>query len=128
MPTEKAQPDPQHDESERMRIEAAQLDSSRFAELYEENFDRIYAYIVRRVRDRADAQDLTAEGFHHALRNLGRYEYRGLPFAAWLFRIAATAIADHARRAAGEIPVLDLDPAGSGALDEIESKARLFRL
>src|ERR1700719_2040497 len=74
---------------EQRLIEAAQKDPARFAELYEINFERVYAFIVRRVQDRIEAQDLTSDVFHQALANLGRFEWRGTPFAAWLFRIAA---------------------------------------
>jgi len=45
---------------ERLLIEAAQKDPARFADLYELNFERVYAYVVRRVRDRAETEDLTA--------------------------------------------------------------------
>src|SRR5271168_3810331 len=86
--------------AERALIEAAQRDRSRFADLYEANFERVYAYIARRVRDRDQAQDLTADVFHSALKNLSRFEWRGAPFAAWLFRIAANAIASRGKRAA----------------------------
>ena len=67
---------------ERLLIEAAQKDPARFAELYQNNFERVYAYIVRRVENRAETEDLTSEVFHHALANLKRFEWRGLPFAA----------------------------------------------
>src|SRR6476659_4156793 len=86
-------------DAERLLIEAAQKNPARFAELYEENFDRVYAYISRRVRDRSEAEDLTSEVFHQALANLSRFEWRGVPFAAWLFRIAANAIIDRSKRA-----------------------------
>ena len=82
------------DSEERLLIEAAQKDPGRFAELYELNFHRVYAYISRRVSDRAETQDLTAYVFHQALANLGKFKWRGAPFAAWLYRIAANAIAD----------------------------------
>src|SRR5499426_4738938 len=85
-------------EQERLLIEAAQKDPSRFAELYESNFERVYAFIVRRVRDRHEAEDLTAEVFQHALANLSKFEWRGVPFSVWLFRIAANAIADRWRQ------------------------------
>src|SRR5438046_10386404 len=93
---------PAKEEAERLLIEAAQRDPRRFAELYEDNFERVYAFIVRRVRDRDEAEDLTSEVFHQALANLARFEWRGVPFAAWLFRIAANAITDRAKRAAKE--------------------------
>ena len=91
--------------AERALIEAAQRDRIRFAELYENNFERVYAYIARRVRDRAggdrdEAQDLTADVFHLALKNLARFEWRGVPFAAWLFKIASNEIADRSKRVA----------------------------
>jgi RNA polymerase sigma-70 factor (ECF subfamily) len=54
------------------------------------------------VGRRQDAQDLTAEVFHQALAHLGRFEWRGVPFVAWLYRIAANAVADHHQRAARE--------------------------
>ena len=78
---------------ERRLIEAAQRDPARFAELYERNFERVYAYIAHRVRDRDVAEDLTAEVFHQALATLPRFVWRGLPFVAWLLGIAAHVIA-----------------------------------
>jgi RNA polymerase sigma-70 factor (ECF subfamily) len=112
---------------ERLLIEAAQNDPSRFAELYEQNFHRVYAYIARRVRDRAEIQDLTAHVFHQALANLGKFKWRGSPFAAWLYRIAANAIADHAKRKqreSGEQPVAYSESAVD--LEKVERRARLF--
>src|SRR5499427_7741596 len=103
-------------EQERLLIEAAQKDPTRFAELYETNFERVYAFIVRRVGDRHEAEDLTAEVFHHALENIARFEWRGVPFAVWLYRIAANAIADRGRKMKYTVEVAaadDLDgPAG----------------
>jgi DNA-directed RNA polymerase specialized sigma24 family protein len=56
------------DEDERLLVEAAQRHPARFAELYERNFDRIYAFIARRVPTREEAQDLTAEAFFPPIR------------------------------------------------------------
>lgn len=114
--------------AERLLIEAAQKDPSRFAELYEENFSRIYAYIARRVHDRDQVQDLTADVFHQAFANLARFQWRGVPFAAWLFRIAANAIVDWAKRAAQEQNTAAPDPSAQVSLEDIEHRARLFRL
>ena len=116
-------------EQERLLIEAAQQDPERFADLYEANFERVYAFIVRRVQDRTQAEDLTSEVFHHALANLGRFEWRGVPFAVWLYRIAANAIADAWRRSSNH----DHDSASLDDLDksnwpEIERRASLFQL
>ena len=115
-------------DDERLLVEAAQRDPSRFADLYEGNFERVYAFIVRRVRDRDDAQDLTSDVFHRALANLGHFEWRGVPFAAWLLRIAANVIADRSQRAAKERTAPAVDDPEPPSLEDMEHRARLFRL
>src|SRR5213078_24886 len=92
---------------ERLLVEAAQRDASRFAALYENNFEVVYAYVARRVRDRAATEDLTSEVFHKALQNLPRFKWTGAPFAAWLFRIASNVIADRFKSSARESPAPD---------------------
>ena len=116
---------------ERLLIEAAQQDPARFAELYEINFERVYAYVVRRVRDRAEAEDVTAEVFHQALANLKRFEWRGIPFAAWLFRIAANLISDRWQRSGREIAdeeQIEAAQVSPAEIEEVERRATLFRL
>ena len=115
---------------ERLLVEAAQNDPAKFGDLYDIHFERIYAFVARRVRDRDKAEDLTSEVFHKALASLKRYEWRGAPFAAWLFRIAANAISDYFKRAARE-PDNAEDPPEQGGQPEQEAeeaRARLFRL
>src|SRR5271163_1538888 len=119
--------------SERRLIEAAQQDPSRFAALYEIHFERVYAYVSRRMANREAAEDLTSEVFHKALANLRRFEWRGAPFAAWLLRIAANAIADRGQRTTKELAMDDPPEVGAEAtadvdLEEVEHRARLFRL
>lgn len=117
-------------EDERRRIEAAKADPSRFAELYDDHFERVYAYVLRRVGDRSDAQDITADVFQNALANLSRFEWRGAPFAAWLYRIASNAIADHFR-VEGRHSCLPGQTEMSGlhddAHEDVERRAMLFR-
>lgn len=115
-------------EQERLLIEAAQKDPSRFADLYETNFDRVYAFVVRRVHDRHEAEDLTAEVFHHALANLSRFEWRGVPFAVWLYRIAANAIADRGRRLKHTVAAEVADDLDHSRWQQIELRATLFQL
>src|SRR5262252_1105474 len=79
---------PMTDADERLLVEAAQRDPSRFGDLYERHFHRVYAFVVHRLRDRDAAEDVTAEVFHKALAGLRQYEWRGAPFGAWLIRIA----------------------------------------
>ncbi len=124
---------PPKDAPERRLIEAAQRDPARFAPIYEDNFERVCAFIARRVHDRDQAQDLTADVFHSALENLARFEWRGAPFAAWLYRIAANAIADRGKRGA-RFEAVKLreasgpDPFSDTDLAEVEHRARLFKL
>jgi RNA polymerase sigma-70 factor (ECF subfamily) len=116
---------------ERLLVEAAQRDRSRFAELYERNFERVYAYVARRVPSRQEAEDLTSDVFHQALENLGKFEWRGAPFAAWLYRIAGNAIADRWRRASrerGNPSAEDAADPSKADLEEIERRALLYRL
>lgn len=126
-------------DSERELVEAAKRDPARFAELYADNFGRVYGFVARRVRDRAAAEDLTADVFHHALASLPRFEWRGVPFGAWLIRIAANAIADRSKRVLREQEILtasqaemtqhdDSAAALQTGLEEVEYRARLFRL
>lgn len=119
--------------AERRAIEAAQKDPARFAELYENNFERVYAFVARRVRDRNEAEDLTSEVFHQALANLPRFQWRGVPFAAWLFKIASNAIIDRSKRAAKEQALPEgfelVEETGAQEIGyEIEQRARLFQL
>jgi len=60
----------ENETDERLLIEAAQQDPAHFAELYENNFERVYAYIAHRVQNREEAQDLAAEVFHQALASI----------------------------------------------------------
>jgi RNA polymerase sigma-70 factor (ECF subfamily) len=89
-------------DDERLLIEAAKADPQCFVALYERNFGRVYAFVARRSGSRDEADELTAEVFHQALANLGRFEWRGVPFAAWLLQIARNAITDRWQRAARE--------------------------
>ena len=88
--------EPQEDERaiESALVARAKRDSQAFGELYERYIDRIYSYVYSRVQNVEDAEDLTARIFYRALDRLDRYEDRGLPFGAWLFRIAHNLVAN----------------------------------
>ena len=116
---------------ERLLVEAAQRDPARFGELYELNFERVYAYVLRRLRNRTETEDITAEVFHHALANLKRFEWRGIPFAAWLFRIAANLISDRWQRSGREVDddaAIESVQVTPAEIEEVERRATLFRL
>jgi len=115
-------------EDERALVEAAQENPSQFGALYERHVDRVYAFVLLRVRDRDVAEDLTADVFHKALANLRRFEWRGAPFGAWLIRIAANAVADHHRRPSRERNAPEaLEALEAPEAPEFEDLARLFR-
>jgi RNA polymerase sigma-70 factor (ECF subfamily) len=115
--------------AERDAIEAAQRDPRRFADLYESHFDRVYAYISRRVRDRSEAEDLTSDVFRRALANLHRFEWKGTPFVAWLYRMGANAVADRKHPTVLQpLPELqDPAPPAPVEIEEAERRARLFQ-
>ncbi len=73
---------------------AIQGDGEAFAKLYEHYVTRIYNYIYYRVGNINDAEDLTARVFLRALNHIGNYRNRGLPFSAWLYRIAHNMVAN----------------------------------
>lgn len=76
---------------------ACRGDREAFAALYDAYVDRIYRYVYFRVGGAAEAEDLTSAVFLKAWEAVGGYQPRGLPFAAWLFRIAHNAVVDHYR-------------------------------
>ena len=101
-------------------VAAAQADAAEFDVLYLRYVTRIYRYIRLRVALDQDALDLTQQVFLKALAALPRYRPSGIPFSAWLFRIARNAVTDHHRRHKSPIawdllpeslhPVSDADP------------------
>ncbi|HNR96507.1 MAG: ECF RNA polymerase sigma factor SigW [Chloroflexi bacterium ADurb.Bin180] len=82
------------DEQESLLVERAQQDPLAFAALYDQYVDRVYNYIYQRTGNHGDAEDLTARTFLKAFVHLQRYRFRGIPFAAWLYRIAHNAVAN----------------------------------
>ena len=73
---------------EKSTIEKSQLDPTQFRPLYEKYFKRIFLFVHRRVGDKDTTADITSQIFLKTLTNIKKYEPRGLPFSAWLFRIA----------------------------------------
>lgn len=77
---------------------AQQHDEEAFAELYEKYFDKIYRYISLKIGNRIEAEDMTQQVFINALRSISSFKWRGLPFSAWLFRIAHNQVVDYFRK------------------------------
>lgn len=90
-------------------IERARHDRAAFGELYDLYLNRVFAFCLTLTRDRNEAEDLTAHTFERALKNIARYESRGVPMSSWLFRIAANLATDRARKK-GKVVNLGDDP------------------
>lgn len=78
-------------------VELAKDEPEAFGELYERNVERIYTYIYYRIGNADDAEDLAARTFYQALGSIARYLDKGVPFAAWLYRIAHNLVANYHR-------------------------------
>jgi RNA polymerase sigma-70 factor (ECF subfamily) len=77
---------------------AQQHDEMALTQLYEENFDRIYRYIVLKIGDRTEAEDMTQQVFLNVLKSISSYKWKGMPFTSWLYRIAHNQIVDYLRK------------------------------
>lgn len=106
-------------------VAAARADPARFLELYDRHFHRVYAFVLRRAGSRREAEDVTAEVFHRALAHLDKYEWRGIPFAAWLYRIAAHELSDRWQEAARFAAA---EPPDSGSDSQLEQRIAVFQL
>ncbi|MGQ9493241.1 MAG: sigma-70 family RNA polymerase sigma factor [Anaerolineae bacterium] len=105
------------EEEERLLIERAQNDPQAFADLYQMYVDRVYNYIYQRTGNHPDAEDLTARTFLKALVHLEHYQFKGIPFSAWLYRIAHNAVANWYRDRHRH-PVVSLDALVGCSKDE----------
>ncbi len=93
---------------EKELIERAKTDKEAFGQLYERYVDRIYNYVYYRIGNVADAEDLTAKIFVRAMRHIPNYQDQGVPFSAWLYRIAHNLVANwHRDRSRRQIIALD---------------------
>lgn len=77
---------------------AQRKDAEAFSQLYEAYFDRIYRYCRMKLSNEMEAEDITQQVFIKALNSICSYQCKGVPFSAWLFRIAHNQVVDHFRR------------------------------
>jgi RNA polymerase sigma-70 factor (ECF subfamily) len=104
---------PEHDFNEKeILAQAISGDEEAFAALYNHYVGRIYTYVYYRVGNEDDAEDLTARVFQRAYRHICNYQDRGLPFSAWLYRIAHNLVANWHRdnKRKNDIPLEDAPP------------------
>lgn len=79
-------------QSELTLIRNAQKDPESFGPLYEKYHEQIFRYVHQRMDDEDLAFDITSQVFIKAMKNLAKYEYRGVPFSSWLYRIAKSEV------------------------------------
>ena len=105
---------------------AQQRDQEAFTQLYEQHFDRIYRYVALRIGDKTEAEDMTQQVFLNALQSISSFKWKGIPFSAWLFRIAHNQVVDYLRKKAKRATVpLDESQASSNSNPQLVAERRL---
>ena len=79
-------------QQEQILVEAAKQDPEQFRGLYNRYYERIFLYVWQRIDDKDVAHDVTSQVFLKAMQNLYKYEFKGVPFASWLYRIAKSEV------------------------------------
>ncbi len=85
-------------DAEMQEVQAARKDPRKFEPLYTRYYKQIVTFVFHRTGERETAFDITAQVFYKALEKLEQFESRGVPFSAWLFRIAANEVNQHFRK------------------------------
>lgn len=100
---------PQPADAEADEVERAKLrEPAVWSAWYDRYFPALYRYALARTNRREDAEDIAAQAFLRALESIDRYDYRGRPVLAWLYRITRNLVADRLRREARR-PAVSLD-------------------
>ncbi len=105
---------------------AKQGDGEAFAQLYENHFDKIYRYVVFRIGNKTEAEDVTQQVFLNALQSIHSFKWKGVPFSAWLYRIAHNSVVDYFRKSKKIVTApLDDSLASSGDNPQLITEHRL---
>ena len=126
MPTNALQPSLYHKTTEQIAeeqrlIRAAQADIRQFSLLYNRYYKQIFLFVYKRVSDESETADLTAQVFLKAMQSLPRYEFKGLPFSSWLYRIAVNEV-NQFFRSSKKHQYISLDTEGMRHLAEDEDE------
>ncbi len=114
-------------EHEKALVEKAKIDPDVFGELYDQNYNRIFNYLLRRTASVTDAQDLTSEVFMKAFKNISKFKWSGIPFSAWLYRIASHEIINNYRRAKHE-RLHDVDSSNGSESTNLGSRLKIIQI
>jgi RNA polymerase sigma-70 factor (ECF subfamily) len=106
---------------------ASRGDKEAFSRLYESHFDRIYRYVAVKIGNRVEAEDMTQQVFVRAYKSVGSYKQQGVPFSAWLFRIAHNQMVDYVRKESKRltVPLDESLPVASESDPQHEAELRL---
>jgi RNA polymerase sigma-70 factor (ECF subfamily) len=94
-------------ETERELVESAKTDPDAFSLLYRNYFPQIFNYVARRLGDVGAAQEVTSDTFFEAMHDIRKFQWRGLPFSSWLYRIATNNINSYLRKKSNSLLSLD---------------------
>src|SRR6185436_2832386 len=100
-------------------IEAAKKDPQQFRYFYDKYFKEIFLFINRRTDDEDITADIAQQVFLKAMQNLSRYEFRGVPFSAWLYRIASNEVTQHFRDAS-KVRTVSMESSDMSELLDVE--------
>ena len=120
-------------EQEKQLVEKAKGDANAFGSLYDLYYPNIFGYVLRRTANIRVTEDITSEVFFKALKNITKFNWRGVPFSAWLYRIATNEIASYFRHGSknqvpwGDIAESNLDSIPSAEEELLEAEAELKR-
>lgn len=110
-------------QQEQILVEAAKQDPEQFRGLYSRYYERIFLYVWQRMDDKEVAHDVTSQVFLKAMQNLYKYEFKGVPFASWLYRIAKSEVYTVLRKQQTQRTV-NIDSIGMGDMvSEMEEDA-----
>ncbi len=103
--------------NEQVLVESARKDPEQFKGLYNKYYERIFLFVWQRVDDKDLAHDVCSQVFLKAMTNLHKYEFKGVPFASWLYRIAKSEVYTAFRKEQTKRTV-NMDTAGLGEMVE----------
>ncbi len=106
-------------QNEWQQIQAAQADPALFRPLYDRYYEQIFRFIYRRTDDQNLTADICSQVFLKAIQKLEKYQYKGVPFSAWLYRIASNEVSQYFRNVSKNRIVSAQDHQLNNIIDEV---------
>lgn len=109
-------------QAEWLEVQAAQQNPAYFRPLYDRYFEQIFRFVFKRTADENIANDVCSQVFLKAMQKIDTYTYKGVPFSAWLYRIASNEVAQHFRNTQKNRVVTVEDHTFSDLIDEVSEE------